>query len=871
MRYQYFFQCPINSINLLELRNDKINTNCEFNFIQKATTMTIEDQTQATPPQMKWIEIWRQRIQELSEDLHGIDVEVLMSKIIEGCSSEMTYSQFVNLLAETSAYISIRHPSYSVLAGRIKVAELYELTPKTFSDCIEKLNKFIHEETKQESSIIDPRLYKVVQKHKDILNNAIEDAYDLKYDYFGFKTLERSYLLRVNNVIVERIQYMWLRAALGIHMEDVTAAIATYKDMRSGLYTHATPTLFNSGTNFPQMSSCFLEKMKEDSFDGIFDTLKQTAIISKYSGGIGLSAHEIRATGSFIQGTNGKSNGLVPMLSVFNETSRYADQGGGKRKGAFAIYLEPWHADVELFLEMRTNRGHENLKNRDLFQALWIPDLFMKRVDEDGDWSLFCPRSAPGLNKVWGEAFEELYVRYERQGIARKVMKARDLWFTILEVKNETGLPYMLAKDSINRKSNHQHLGTIECSNLCTEIMQFTSPDEVAVCNLLSLALSQFLKPQNGEDTFYKILQVNLDSIDFEIVEKFDFEKLARCVKTAVRNLNQVIDRNFYPVPEAKNSNLKHRPVGIGVQGLADLFAMLHIPFGSPTSRELNRQIFECIYFNAMYESCELAKIHGPYESYVGSPVSKGILQPDMWTAPGEIFEGMNLTADGRWNWTELRQNIDLYGVRNSLLVAPMPTASTSQILGNNECFEPFSSNIYSRNVLSGTFPVVNKHLVKDMMQLGLWTPENVNQLLKDYGSVQNMNVPQALKEIYKTVWEMSQRILIDMARDRNPYIDQGQSMNVFLKDVTYENLGALHFYAWEQGLKTLSYYLRSLAAYVPVQFTIDANFGIENKNNDEDLDKGELKKEAIVVPEDAPLCRRIKAANGEICYSCGS
>jgi ribonucleoside-diphosphate reductase alpha subunit len=1224
--------------------------------------------------QTQWIKKWTNKTNELAQDLFGIDVDSLMSRVVDGCADDMSHGQFVDLLAETCAYMSIRDPNYGLLAGRIKIHELYENTPARFSDCIEQLNNFVHIETGKVSSLIHPKVYKIVQLHKDKLDSVIDETRDMKHNFFSFKTLERSYLMRVNNVIVERIQFMWLRVAIGFHLEDISAAISTYRDMSAGLYTHATPTLFNSGTTHPQMSSCFvggtkvftindgpknieevqigdtvvthtgsvkpvvqlhvnelgdrqlfqvkcnktpmfevtdnhkfwsitkeqmdwnqgpqwneikslrvgdyiaipktegnieedvidvaqlvhhfpgagqqmtfnysidantvtrithfpsvrsdtpivvkkenkpvnrlwkvdedfakligvwlgdgsiysdrdsfkiecirgititiheenqelidfcvrvmnktfgikptvqevrkrkdhcvnvtlisslvgdvfhhlfgnyshgkklwtmcfqwkrnlvdallagliisdgcvtssgeirvtmanidfiksvfalcrlrgipasftqqhklktgasalcatfgiprsrevmsmntkvhkdnglekynddrpnrleieingvyfvrinskeasknkpkhvytlgvqddhsyavegvvaencfLEKIKDDSFNGIFDTLKQTAIISKYSGGVGINVHEIRGTDSFIQGTNGRSNGLVPMLRVFDATAKYADQGGGKRKGAFAIYLEPWHPDIFEFLEIRTNRGKEDMKTRELFPALWIPDLFMKRVDEDGDWSLFCPRSAPGLNKVWGDKFDQLYYRYEKEGRARRVVKAREIWWKILESQHETGLPFMLYKDSVNRKSNHQHLGTIEGSNLCCEIAEFTSPDEIAVCNLASIALNRFLKPfDQSQDPFYQnptLLDPNV--VDQNTIDRYDFEKLGKVVRNITHNLNKVIDVNYYPVQEARNSNMRHRPVGIGVQGLADLFAKLHLPFGSATSRELNKLIFECIYFNSMKASCELARVDGPYESYDGSPVSNGILQIDMWP---------NVQLSDRWDWNGLRENISIHGVRNSLLVAPMPTASTSQILGNNECFEPFSSNIYVRRVLSGEFPVFNKHLVNDLIRLGLWKPSIVNQLLKDRGSVKNLDIPPAIKEIYKTVWEISQRVLIDMARDRSPFIDQSQSMNLFMENGTFERMGAMHFYSWNSGLKTGLYYLRTKPSYNPIQFTVQDNFdGLRHKDT---------QKKPIEVPDDAPLCRKIKAENGEECLVCGS
>ncbi|HEX5026642.1 MAG TPA: ribonucleoside-diphosphate reductase subunit alpha, partial [Agriterribacter sp.] len=635
------------------------------------------------------------------------------------------------------------------------------------------------------------------------------------FDYFGFKTLEKSYLLRLDGKVAERPQHMYMRVAIGIHKADIDAAIKTYHLMSERWFTHATPTLFNAGTPKPQMSSCFLLTMKEDSIDGIYDTLKQTAKISQSAGGIGLSIHGIRATGSYIGGTNGTSNGIIPMLRVFNDTARYVDQGGGKRKGAFAIYLEPWHADVFAFLDLRKNHGKEEMRARDLFYALWIPDLFMKRVEANGEWSLFCPHEAPGLHECWGEEFETLYEQYEAEGRARKKVKAQELWFAILDAQIETGTPYLLYKDAANRKSNQQNLGTIKSSNLCTEILEFTSKDEVAVCNLASMALPRFV----------------LD-------DKFDHAKLYEVTYEVTKNLNKIIDNNYYPVQEARNSNMRHRPIGLGVQGLADVFILLRLPFESEAAKKLNGEIFETIYFAAMTASKDLAKLDGAYETCKDSPVSKGVFQFDMWGVEPSL----------RWDWYRLKDEVIKHGVRNSLLVAPMPTASTSQILGNNECFEPYTSNIYVRRVLSGEFVVVNKHLLKDLIELNLWNDEMKNKIMTLNGSIQKIEgIPDHIKEIYKTVWEIKQRTIIDMAADRGAYICQSQSLNLFVDNPNAGKLTSMHFYAWKKGLKTGMYYLRTKAASQAVQFTVEKQGGkmVEPLVNAKDLATPEVGDEA--------------------------
>jgi ribonucleoside-diphosphate reductase alpha chain len=654
------------------------------------------------------------------------------------------------------------------------------------------LHGYIDPATSSPAALIANDVMEVIEAHAEALDSAIIYSRDFEYDYFGFKTLERSYLLKIDGKVVERPQHMLMRVAVGIHKENIASALHTYELLSERWFTHATPTLFNAGTPKPQLSSCFLLALQDDSIDGIYDTLKQTAKISQSAGGIGLSIHNLRATGSYIKGTNGTSNGIVPMLRVFNDTARYVDQGGGKRKGSFAIYLEPWHADIFDFLELKKNHGKEELRARDLFYALWIPDLFMKRVEQNGEWSLFCPNEAPGLHECWGEEFENLYLRYEKEERARKTIKAQDLWFAILESQIETGTPYMLYKDACNSKSNQQNLGTIKSSNLCTEIVEYTSADEVAVCNLASIALPRFVKPDLT----------------------FDHQRLFEITQTITRNLNRIIDINYYPVPEARNSNFRHRPIGIGIQGLADVFITMRYAFESEEAAALNREIFETIYFGAMTASMELAKEHGTYETYAGSPVSKGVFQYDMWgVQPGP-----------RWDWTGLKAQVAQHGVRNSLLLAPMPTASTSQILGNNECFEPYTSNLYSRRVLSGEFVVVNKHLLRDLIDAGVWSLDLKNKIIAQNGSVQNIpEIPEHLKALYKTAWEISQKAIIDMAAGRGAYICQSQSMNIFMPNANFAKLTSMHFYAWKAGLKTGMYYLRTKAAVNAVKFTLDS------------------------------------------------
>jgi ribonucleoside-diphosphate reductase alpha subunit len=724
-------------------------------------------------------------------DMNYVDPTSVAKRVIDGLYDGVTTEELDHLAAETAASMTTKHPDYATLAARIAVSNLHKKTSKSFANTMKRLYTYIDPKTGENASMISNEVYEFIRKNASILDSAIIYDRDYGYDYFGFKTLEKSYLLKVDGKIVERPQHMLMRVSCGIHAGDIDAAVETYNLMSERWFTHATPTLFNSGTPKPQLSSCFLLTTQDDSIDGIYETLKQCAKISQSAGGIGLSIHNIRATGSYIKGTNGTSNGIIPMLRVFNDTARYVDQGGGKRKGAFAIYLEPWHADVFEFLDLRKNHGKEEMRARDLFYAMWISDLFMRRVEENGDWSLFCPKEAPGLAECYGKDFEALYEKYEKEGRARKVVKAQELWFAILEAQVETGTPYMLFKDAANRKSNQKNLGTIKSSNLCTEILEYTAPDEVAVCNLASLALPKYVI--NG---------------------KFDHQKLYDVTYVATKNLNKIIDVNYYPVPEAEKSNKRHRPIGLGVQGLADAFIMLRMPFESAEAKQLNIDIHETIYYAAMTASKDLAAKLGPYETFKGSPVSKGIFQFDMW--------GVTPTS-GRYDWEELKREVKKHGVRNSLLVAPMPTASTSQILGNNECFEPYTSNIYTRRVLSGEFVVVNKHLLKDLIKLNLWNDKMKNRLIEMNGSVQNINdIPQNLKDLYKTAWEIKGKTLIDMSADRGAYICQSQSLNIFMTDVNFGKLTSMHFYAWNKGLKTGMYYLRTKSAANAIQFTVE-------------------------------------------------
>ncbi|WP_439880756.1 ribonucleoside-diphosphate reductase subunit alpha [Pontibacter sp. MBLB2868] len=738
------------------------------------------------------------RIEKLCYGLHMDYVSPIevAKKVIDGIYDGVTTVELDNLAAETAASLTTKHPDYATLAARVAISNLHKVTSKSFSNTMKRLYTYEDPKTGENASLIAKDVYEIIRKHAALLDSTIIYDRDYNYDYFGYKTLERSYLLRLDGKIVERPQHMLMRVAVGIHKEDIESAIETYNLMSEKWFTHATPTLFNAGTPKPQLSSCFLLTMKDDSIPGIYDTLKQCAQISQSAGGIGLSIHNVRATGSYIKGTNGTSNGIIPMLKVFNDTARYVDQGGGKRKGAFAIYLEPWHADIFDFLELKKNHGKEENRARDLFYALWTPDLFMQRVEENGDWSLFCPNEAPGLAECWGKDFERLYNKYEREGRARKTVKAQELWFHILESQIETGTPYMLYKDHANRKSNQQNLGTIKSSNLCTEIMEYTSEDEVAVCNLASLALPRYVKEnQDGS-------------------KEFDHQKLFDVTYHATVNLNKVIDINYYPVKEAQNSNMRHRPIGLGVQGLADTFIHLRMPFESDEARGLNKDIFETIYFAAMTASKDLAKKNGAYETFKGSPLSEGKFQFDLWGVTPE---------SGRWDWESLRKDVMEYGVRNSLLVAPMPTASTAQILGNNESFEPYTSNIYLRRVLSGEFMVVNKHLLKDLIALGIWNDRLKQDIIAANGSIQDIpNIPQHIKDLYKTVWEISQRTVIDMSAERGAYICQSQSLNLHVQNVNFGKLTSMHFHAWKTGLKTGMYYLRTKSAVDAIKFTVE-------------------------------------------------
>ncbi|MBP6458582.1 MAG: ribonucleoside-diphosphate reductase subunit alpha [Crocinitomicaceae bacterium] len=755
-----------------------------------------------------------------------VSPEAVAMKVIEGIYDGVTTTVLDNLAAETAAAKTIDHPDYALLASRIAVSNLHKETKKSFSEVMEDLYTYVDPKTNQNAALIAQDVYEIIMENRDVLDSSIIYDRDFKYDYFGFKTLTRSYLLKINGEIAERPQQMLMRVSVGIHKNDIQSAIKTYNLMSEGWFTHATPTLFNSGTPKPQMSSCFLLTMKEDSIGGIYDTLKSCAQISQSAGGIGLAIHDIRATGSYIRGTNGASNGIVPMLRVFNDTARYVDQGGGKRKGSFAMYIEPWHADIFDFLDLKKNHGKEESRARDLFYALWIPDLFMKRVESNGNWTLMCPNECPGLSDTHSAEFEALYTKYESEGKGRKTIKAQDLWFKILESQIETGTPYMLYKDAANAKSNQQNLGTIKSSNLCTEIIEYTSPDEIAVCNLASLALPKFVT-EDGQ---------------------FDHNKLFEVTYQATINLNRIIDGNYYPVKEAENSNLRHRPIGLGVQGLADAFIMMRFPFESEEARQLNRDIFETIYYAAMTASKDLAKVEGHYETFKGSPLSKGVFQFDMW----------NVSPSNRWEWDVLRSEVMEFGVRNSLLLAPMPTASTAQILGNNECFEPYTSNIYTRRVLSGEFIIVNKHLLKDLVKEGLWNKDMRSKLMASNGSVQNIHeIPTHLKELYKTAWEISQKSIIELAADRGAYICQSQSLNIFMENANFGKLTSMHFYGWKKGLKTGMYYLRTKAATDAIKFTVDRNFTKEPEVN------------TVNVATDAADAIACSIDNPDSCESC--
>ena len=798
------------------------------------------------------------RVKKLCYGLNElVDPVKVAMRVIEGLYDNVTTSELDNLAAEIAATMTTSHPDYAKLAARISVSNLHKNTKKSFSEVMTDLYEYVNPRTGEKAPLLSDEVYQVVAENKERLDSTIIYNRDFNYDYFGFKTLERSYLLKLNGEIAERPQHMLMRVSIGIHPDDLDAAMETYELMSKKYFTHATPTLFNAGTPKPQMSSCFLLTMKDDSIDGIYDTLKQTAKISQSAGGIGLSIHNVRATGSYISGTNGTSNGIVPMLRVFNDTARYVDQGGGKRKGSFAMYIEPWHADIFDFLDLKKNHGKEEMRARDLFYAMWIPDLFMKRVEENGNWTLMCPHECPGLCDVYGDEFEALYTQYEAEGKGRKTIKARDVWEKITESQIETGTPYMLYKDAANRKSNQKNLGTIRSSNLCTEILEYTSPDEVAVCNLASIALPMFVKGN-----------------------EFDHKELYKITKRVTKNLNKVIDRNYYPVKEAENSNMRHRPVGLGVQGLADTFIKLRMPFTSDEAKKLNQEIFETLYFAAVTASMELAKEEGPYSTYEGSPISQGEFQYNMWGVKDEELSG-------RWDWAKLRSQVKKNGVRNSLLLAPMPTASTSQILGNNEAFEPYTSNIYTRRVLSGEFIVVNKHLLEDLVARDLWNDDVKNAIMRNNGSVQHIDViPQDLKELYKTVWELSMKDIIDMSRHRGYFIDQSQSLNLFMENANYSKLTSMHFYAWKSGLKTGMYYLRTKSAVDAIKFTLQkekksepvmetaapARAAEKLQENAQPIISEKSEAEGALSPEELrALIAQSKEAEGDDCLMCGS
>ena len=721
-----------------------------------------------------------------------INYTALAMKVFDQLFDGISTTKIDELSAEQCASMGSTHYDYTTLAGRIVVSNHHKNTTSSFREVMTCLYNFIDKRGKP-SPLVSDELYKIVCDDTDgELDKLCDFSRDYLIDYFGFKTLERAYLMKIDGKTVERPQHMWLRVAIGIHGYDMTSVKETYGYMSRKYFTHATPTLFNAGTPHPQLSSCFLQAMESDSVDGIYNTLKDCATISKWAGGIGLHIHNVRASGSHIRGTNGTSNGIVPMLKVFNNTAKYIDQGGGRRNGSFAIYLEPWHADIEMFLQMRKNHGDEELKARDLFYAVWIPDLFMERIKVNGKWTLMCPDECPGLADVYGEEFVALYTKYEADGKGRNTVNARDLWFQILDAQMETGTPYILFKDACNKKSNQKNIGTIKSSNLCTEIVQYSDENETSVCNLASIALPAF---------------VSADGV-------MDYEELHKVSKVVTNNLNRVIDVNYYPTPKTQRSNMRHRPVGIGVQGLADVFMLMGIPFHSDEAKLINKRIFETIYHAALEKSCELAMRDGPYETFAGSPASQGILQFDMWNVD---------PTNERYDWTELKHRIMKYGIRNSLLMAPMPTASTSQILGYNECIEPITSNIYNRRTLAGEFILTNKYLMSDLLKLDLWNEKMKNNIIANNGSIQHIEtIPQEIRDKYKTVWELPMKHLIDMSADRGAFICQSQSLNLWLEDPNYNTLTSMHFYSWSKGLKTGIYYLRRRARHQAQKFTIE-------------------------------------------------
>ncbi|CCF56434.1 hypothetical protein KAFR_0B01350 [Kazachstania africana CBS 2517] len=747
------------------------------------------------------------RVERLSYGLDPkqVDAARITQRIISGIYEGVTTQELDNLAAETCAYMTTIHPDYGTLAARLAISNLHKQTKKQFSQVMDDLYNYVNPTTGKHAPVISQRVHEIIMKNKDVIDSTIVYDRDYKFNYFGYKTLERSYLLKINGQVAERPQHLLMRVAIGIHMDDLEAAFETYNLMSEKYFIHATPTLFNAGTPRPQMSSCFLVSMKDDSIDGIFETLKECALISKSAGGIGVHVHDIRGTGSYIQGTNGTSKGLMPVVGVYNTTARYVDQGGNRRPGAIAFFLEPWHPDVFDFIEMRKNHGDEKYRARDLFPALWIPDLFMKRVEADTKWTLFSSSEAPGLSDVYGDEFEALFERYEREGRG-KTIKARKLWQAILDAQTETGTPFMCYKDAANQKSNQKNLGTIKSSNLCCEIIEYSNPEETAVCNLASVCLPTFIEYSEDNKT-----------------STYNFEKLHKISKVITRNLNRVIDNNYYPVPEARKSNMKHRPIALGVQGLADTFMLLRLPFESDEATKLNKQIFETMYHASLEASCELAQEEGAYETFQGSPASQGILQMDLW----------NSKPFGMWDWETLRKDIVKYGIRNSLTMAPMPTASTSQIMGFNECFEPVTSNMYQRRTISGEFQIVNPYLLRDLVDLGIWDDGMKQYLITQNGSIQDLpNVPDEIKELYKTVWEISQKKILDMAADRSIYIDQSHSLNLFIRAPTMGKITSMHFYGWKKGLKTGMYYLRTQAASAAIQFTIDQSVADQAANN---------------------------------------
>jgi ribonucleoside-diphosphate reductase alpha chain len=809
------------------------------------------------------------RIKKMTYGLNPdyVDATEIAQKVISGIYDGITTQELDNLAAETAASLIPKHPDYSILASRIAVSRLHKVTKKKFSETIHDLYNYIDPETNEPAGLINDETYNAVIKYKQKFDGAIIHERDFDFEYFGFKTLEKSYLLKMYGQVAESPQHMYMRVAVGIWGDDIKNALKTYELLSNHMMTHATPTLFNAGTKKPQLSSCFLLMMSDDSIPGIYKTLTDVAIISQNAGGIGLAIHNIRSTGSYIKGTNGTSNGIVPMLKVFNETARYVDQGGGKRKGSFAMYMEPWHADIEDFLDLRKNTGKEEIRARDLFLALWTPDLFMKRVEEDGQWSLFSPSDVQGLWELYGDEFEEAYVNHESSGKARKVMKARELWSKIIDAQTETGTPYMMYKDAANKKSNQKNLGTIKSSNLCTEILEYTDKDEQAVCNLASIPVNKFLRSTDNRTS--KIARGKCE---------VDHKALYDVAYQTTLNLNKVIDVNYYPTPETKKSNMRHRPIGIGIQGLADLFAIVGIPFTSPEAKRINEEIFETIYFASMTASMDLAKRDGKYETFEGSPLSKGEFQFNLWG-----FNDVDLS--GRWDWTKLRKDVMKNGARNSLLLAPMPTASTAQIMGNNEAFEPFTSNIYTRRTLSGEFVIINKHLVKDLIALDLWGEDMKNMIILHKGSVQNIpQIPESIRETYKTVWEIRQKDLIDMSADRGKFICQSQSLNLFIENVNSAKLTAAHFHSWKIGLKTGMYYLRTKSAVDAIAgLGVDLSKAKTTTNNEPSVQHNETIKESISLSmgmsseelsraaEEATAGITCSLDNPEDCEMCGS